>query len=153
MENKKYIDLAYKEALKAYKIDEVPVGCVIVKDGEIIARSYNKREKNKNVLCHAEIMAINKACRKMGTKFLDGCELYVTLEPCIMCIGAIIQARIKKVVYGAKEPKFGCLESLGNVLDTFKFNHQIEVIGGVSEEKISNMMKEFFKELRKNKKI
>ena len=98
-------------------------------------------------------MAINKACRKMGTKFLDGCELYVTLEPCIMCIGAIIQARIKKVVYGAKEPKFGCLESLGNVLDTFKFNHQIEVIGGVSEEKISNMMKEFFKELRKNKKI
>lgn len=153
MENRKYINLAYKEALKAYSKNEVPVGCVIVKDGVVIAKAYNKRETKKNVLCHAEIIAINKACKKLGEKFLDGCELYVTLEPCIMCIGAIIQARIKKVVYGASEPKFGCLESLGNVLNDYKFNHNLEVISGIEKDKISEMMKLFFKQLRESKKI
>lgn len=152
MENKKYIDIAYKEALKAYRINEVPVGCVIVRDGVVISKAYNKREKNKNALCHAEIIAINKACKKLGEKFLDGCTLYVTLEPCIMCMGAIIQARISKVVYGASEPKFGCLESLGNILDDYKFNHTVEVVSGVEKEKISLMMKQFFKDLRENKK-
>lgn len=147
--SKYYINLAYKEALKAKKINEVPVGCVIVKDGVVIARAYNKREKYKNALAHAEIIAINKACKKLNEKFLDGCEMYVTLEPCIMCTGAIIQARMKKIVYGASEPKFGCLESLGNIFDTFKFNHMIEIEGGVESEKISLLMKDFFRELRK----
>ena len=146
-----YIKEAYKEAKKAYKKGEVPVGCVIVYNGEIIARIYNLRETKKNVLCHAEVLAINKACKKLGTKFLDGCELYVTLEPCIMCLGASIQARIKKIVYGAPEPKFGCLESLGSVLDDYKFNHTIEVESGVFREEISALMKSFFKELRENK--
>lgn len=146
-----YIKEAYKEALKAYKKGEVPVGCVIVYDGKIIARSHNLRETKKNVLCHAEVIAINKACKRLGTKFLDGCTLYVTLEPCIMCLGASIQARIKKIVYGAKEPKFGCLESLGNILNDYKFNHNIEVESGVYGEEISALMKSFFKELRENK--
>ena len=97
--NNNYINLAYKEALKAKNINEVPVGCVIVRNGEVISKAYNKREKLKNALGHAEIIAINKACKKLGTKFLDGCELYVTLEPCIMCLGASIQARIKKICY------------------------------------------------------
>lgn len=151
MDEKKYIDLAFKQALKAYRQNEVPVGCVIVRNGEIIAKAYNKREQKKNALCHAEIICINKACKKLGEKFLDGCEIYITLEPCIMCIGAIIQARIGKVVYGAREPKFGCLESLGNVLDSYKFNHRIEVVGGVEENKVSELMKKFFKEVRNNK--
>lgn len=146
-----YIKEAYKEAKKAYKKGEVPVGCVIVFNGEIIARSHNLRETKKNVLCHAEVIAINKACKKLGTKFLDGCELYVTLEPCIMCLGACIQARISKIFYGASEPKFGCLESLGNVLEDYKFNHQIIVESGIYKEEITKMMKQFFKELRESK--
>lgn len=151
MDSLYYIKEAYKEALKAYKKCEVPVGCVIVYNDEIIARSHNLRETKKNVLCHAEVIAINKACKKLGTKFLDDCTLYVTLEPCIMCLGASIQARIKKIVYGAKEPKFGCLESLGNVLKDYKFNHNIEVESGIYEEEVSALMKRFFKELRESK--
>lgn len=147
--NNYYINLAYKEALKAKNINEVPVGCVIVRNGEVISKAYNKREKLKNVLGHAEIIAINKACKKLGEKFLEDCEIYITLEPCLMCTGAIIQARMKKIVYGASEPKFGCLESLGNVFDTFKFNHSVEIIGGIEREKISLLMKNFFRELRK----
>ena len=146
-----YIKEAIKEAKKAYKKGEVPVGCVIVYNDKIIARSHNLRETKKNVLCHAEVIAINKACKKLGTKFLDGCELYVTLEPCIMCLGASIQARIKKICYGAKEPKFGCLESLGNVLEDYKFNHKIEIENNILNEEISDMMKSFFKELRDSK--
>lgn len=146
-----YIKEAYKEALKAYKKGEVPVGCVIVYNDEIIARAHNLRETKKNVLCHAEVIAISKACKNLGTKFLDGCTLYVTLEPCIMCLGASIQARIKKIVYGAKEPKFGCLESLGNILNDYKFNHTVEVESDVYSKEISALMKSFFKELRESK--
>ena len=151
MDNNKYIEMAYKEALKAYKQKEVPVGCVIVRNGEVIAKAYNKREQKKNSLCHAEIICINKACKKLGEKFLDGCEIYITLEPCIMCVGAIIQARIGKIVYGANEPKFGCLESLGNILESYKFNHYVNVVSGVQAEKISELMKKFFKEIRNSK--
>ena len=103
------------------------------------------------MLCHAEIVAINKACKKLDQKFLDGCEIYVTLEPCIMCMGAIIQSRIKRIVYGAKEPKFGCLESLGNILNDYNFNHNVEVMGGILEDEASKMMKDFFKEKRNKK--
>ena len=146
-----YINEAYKEALKAYRKKEVPVGCVIVYNDKIIARAHNLRETKKNSLCHSEIIAINKACKKMKMKFLEDCTIYVTLEPCIMCTGAILQARMKKIVYGAKEPKFGCLESLGNVLSDYKFNQKVEIESGVMEEEISSMMKQFFKEIRQNK--
>lgn len=147
-----YFNEAIKEAKKACSKDEVPVGCVIVYEEKIIARSHNLRETKKNALAHAEIIAIDKACRKLKQKFLDGATMYVTLEPCIMCCGAIIQARIKKVVYGAKEPKFGCADSLGNVFSDYKFNHQVEVVSGIKEEEISEMMKDFFKSKRNSKK-
>ncbi len=147
-----YMNEAYKEALKAYKKNEVPVGCVIVYHDKIIARAHNLREKKKNSLYHAEVIAINKACKKLKMKFLEECVLYVTLEPCIMCAGASCQARIRKIVYGAQEPKFGCLKSLGNVFQTFKFNHQVEIVSGIMEEEISVMMKQFFKEIRSLKK-
>lgn len=151
MNDEYYLKEALKEAKKAYSKDEVPVGCVIVFDNKIIARGHNLRETKNNVLFHAEIVAINKACKKLHQKFLDGCEIYVTLEPCIMCMGAIIQSRIKKVIYGAKEPKFGCLESLGNILNDYKFNHNVEVMGGILEDEASKMMKDFFKEKRNKK--
>lgn len=151
MTDEYFLKEALKEAKKAYLKDEVPVGCVIVFDNKIIARGHNLRETKKNVLCHAEIVAINKACKKLDQKFLDGCEIYVTLEPCIMCMGAIIQSRIKRIVYGAKEPKFGCLESLGNILNDYNFNHNVEVMGGILEDEASKMMKDFFKEKRNKK--
>ena len=151
MNDEYFLKEALKEAKKAYLKDEVPVGCVIVSDGKIVARSHNLRETKKNVLCHAEVIAINKACKKLGQKFLDGSTIYITLEPCIMCCGAIIQSRIKKIVYGAKEPKFGCLESLGNILNDYKFNHSVEVVGGVLEDETSQIMKDFFKEKRMKK--
>ena len=148
MTDEYYLKEALKEAKKAYIKDEVPVGCVIVYEKKIVSRSHNLRETKKNVLCHAEILAINKACKKLNQKFLDGCTLYVTLEPCLMCSGAIMQSRIKRVVYGAKEPKFGCLGSLGNVFEDYKFNHQVEVVSGVLEDESSKIMKDFFKEKR-----
>ena len=144
----KYIRLAILEAKKALIKDEVPIGCVIVKGDKVIARGYNLRETKQNVIKHAEIVALEKACKKLNQKFLDGCTLYVTLEPCLMCSGAIMQSRIKRVVYGAKEPKFGCLGSLGNVFEDYKFNHQVEVVSGVLEDESSKMMKDFFKEKR-----
>lgn len=145
-----FFNEALKEAKKAYKKDEVPVGCVIVLNDEIVSRAHNLRETKRNALAHAEIIAINKACKKLNQKFLDEAIMYVTLEPCIMCSGAIIQARIKRFVYGAKEPKFGCCESLGNVFEDYKFNHLVEVVSGIKEEEVSNLMKDFFKEKRKN---
>lgn len=151
MNDEYYLGEAIKEAKKAYKKDEVPVGCVIVYNDKIIARSHNLREKKKNALAHAEVIAINKACKKLRQKFLDGATLYVTIEPCIMCCGTIIQSRIKKVVYGANESKFGCAESLGNVFNDYKFNHQVELIGGVLKEEASFLMKSFFKEKRKDR--
>lgn len=146
-----YINEAYKEALKAYKKKEIPVGCVIVYRDKIVSRAHNLRETKKNSLCHAEIIAINKACKKLKMKFLEDCTLYVTLEPCAMCAGAIVQARIKKVVYAASEPKFGCVESLGNLFTDYKFNHHVEFESGIMKDEVSQMMKSFFKELRESK--
>ena len=145
----KYLKIAYKEALKAFQENEVPVGCVIVKDGVILSRSHNMREQKKSALAHAEIIAIKKACKKENAKFLDGATIYITLEPCLMCMGAIIQARISRVVYSANEPKFGSIVSICNILNDYKLNHHIEVTQGIMEEEVSELMKEFFTTLRK----
>jgi len=138
---------ALKEAQDAYDKDEIPVGCVIVKDGEIIARSHNLKESNQNVLHHAEIIAINQACQNLGSWRLDDCDIYVTLEPCLMCIGAIASARFKKLIYGPKDAKY---ESLDNILKEYlkNFNHQVEVIPGILEEESDELLKKFFKKLR-----
>ena len=153
MNNNEYMSIALEEARLAALENEVPVGCVIVKDNEIIARTHNTRHKNKSAINHAEIMAIDIACKKLNSWQLDGCTLYVTLEPCIMCAGAILQARIKKVVFAAKEPKFGACGSILNIFDNFeyKFNHEVEVIEGVLEEEAKQLLKDFFKNLRKEK--
>ena len=151
MDDLKYIKLAYKEALKAYQKNEVPVGCVIVKDGVVIAKAHNLRETKNQAISHAEIEAISKACKKTKQKFLDGATIYITLEPCLMCMGAIIQARISKIVYSANEPKFGAIVSIGNILNDYKINHYLEVSQGLMEEEVELLMKNFFKELRKSK--
>ena len=143
----KFMKIAFKEAVKAYKIDEVPVGAVIVLQNKIIVRAHNLRETKKNSLCHAEIIAINKACKKLNNFRLDNCELYVTLEPCAMCAGAIVQSRIKKVIYGAKDEKYGMAGTVSNVFD-LKSNHKVEVEQGILAEECSSIIKEFFKKLR-----
>ncbi len=144
----KFMKAALKEAKKAYELHEVPIGCVIVRDGKIIARGYNRRTIDGNVLAHAEITAIRKACRKTGDWRLEECELYVTLEPCPMCAGAIVQARIPKVWIGCMNPKAGCA---GSVLDLFHqegLNHQVETVIGICGETCSAMMRQFFRDLR-----
>lgn len=143
---------AMKQAKKAKLIDEVPIGCVIVKDGCIIARGHNLREKKQISTAHAEIIAIEKACKKLGTWRLEDCDLYVTLEPCPMCSGAILQARIKRVIYGATDPKGGCIESCMNMYEIHGFNHYPEVNSGILEEECSQLLKEFFKKKRIQKK-
>ena len=152
--DEKYMKQAIKQAKKAYAIDEVPIGCVIVNDadGKIIARGYNRRNIDKNTLSHAELNAIRKASKKLGDWRLEGCTMYVTLEPCQMCSGAIVQARIKRVVVGCMNPKAGCAGSILNLLDMKEFNHQVELTTGVLEEQCSGMMKQFFKELRQKQK-
>lgn len=152
MENEKYMKEAMKQAKKAYAIGEVPIGCVIVYEDKIIGRGYNRRTIDKNPLAHAELIAIKKASKKMGDWRLEDCTLYVTLEPCQMCSGAIVQARVKKVVVGCMNPKAGCAGSILNLLQVEQFNHQVELETGVLEEECSEMMKNFFKELRKAKK-
>ena len=144
----KYLKLAYKEAKLAYDIDEVPVGCVIVLDGKVIAKAHNLREHKKSTLAHAEILAIKKACKKTQTKFLDGATIYITLEPCLMCLGAIIQARINHICYSLKEPKFGAIESCCRILDEYKFNCDVTYSSGLMKEDVENLMKDFFKNLR-----
>lgn len=148
----KYMREAIKQAGKAYAIGEVPIGCVIVHDGKIIGRGYNRRTIDKNPLAHAEIAAIRKASKKIGDWRLEECTLYVTLEPCQMCSGAIVQSRIPKVVIGCMNPKAGCAGSILNLLNVPQFNHQVETIIGVMGEECSQMMKEFFQELRAKKK-
>ncbi len=143
-----YMREALKEAEKARKLDEVPIGCVIVKDGKIIGRGYNRRMKDKNTLSHAELNAIRKASKKLKDWRLDDCEMYVTTEPCQMCSGAIVQARIKKVYIGCMNPKAGCAGSIMNLLQVDKFNHQVEIESGVLEEECSSMLTDYFKELR-----
>ncbi len=147
-EDEKYMKKALAEAQKAYALGEVPIGCVIVYEGKIIGRGYNRRNTDKNTLSHAEITAINKASKKMGDWRLEGCTLYVTLEPCQMCSGAIVQARIDRVVIGTMNPKAGCAGSILNILDMKEFNHQVETVTGVLREECTDMLQTFFKELR-----
>ena len=142
---------ALKEAHKAELIDEVPIGCVIVKDDKIIARGHNQRETNQSPMGHAEIIAINKASKKLKSWRLEGCDIYVTLEPCIMCSGAIIQSRISKVYYGASDPKGGALGSSINVLEAKNINHHPEVISGVMQEECSKIITNYFKAKRQSK--
>lgn len=149
----RYMKQALKLAEKAALLDEVPIGCVIEYQGKIIGRGYNRRTTDKNVLAHAEITAIRKACKKMGDWRLEDCTMYVTLEPCQMCAGAIVQARVKKVVIGCMNPKAGCAGSVLNILQEDKFNHQVEIEQGVLEEECSTMLTEFFKGLRKRVKL
>lgn len=141
---------AIKEAMKAYNKKEVPVGCVIVYEDKIIARAHNLREKMNSATAHAEILAINKACKKIGSWRLENTKIYVTLEPCPMCAGAIINARISELIYGAKEPKSGVASSITNLFEE-KFNHKVLVKSGILQEEISLMLKRFFKELRELK--
>lgn len=144
----KYMKEALKQAKKAYALGEVPIGCVIVHEGKIIGRSYNRRNTDKNTLAHAEITAINKASKVIGDWRLEDCTLYVTLEPCQMCAGAIVQARIPEVVMGCMNPKAGCAGSILNILDMPQFNHQVAVTRGILEQECSDMLKLFFSELR-----
>ncbi len=146
--HEKYMKEALKQAKKAYLLGEVPIGCVIVYEGKIIGRGYNRRNTDKNTLSHAEITAIRKASKKMGDWRLEGCTLYVTLEPCQMCSGAIVQARITEVVMGCMNPKAGCGGSILNILEMPQFNHQVKVTRGILEEECSRMLTTFFKELR-----
>ena len=151
MTDEAYMKLAIREAKKARAIGEVPIGCIIVYEDKIIARGYNKRVAKKSVLAHAEILAIKKACKKLGDWRLEGCTMYITLEPCPMCAGAIIQARIPRVVIGSLNPKAGCAGSVLDMMHVEGFNHQVDVTTGVCDEECSEMMKEFFRELRKKK--
>ena len=146
--SEKYMKEALKQAKKAYALGEVPIGCVIVYQDKIIGRGYNRRNTDKNTLAHAEITAINKASKKIGDWRLEECTLYVTLEPCQMCAGAIVQARIPQVVMGCMNPKAGCAGSVLNILEMPEFNHQVNVTRGIMEQECSEMLKTFFTELR-----
>ncbi len=151
-EDERFMKEAIRQAKKAYALEETPIGCVLVHEGKIIARGYNKRNKKKNTLAHAEIIVINKASRVLGDWRLEECTMYVTLEPCPMCAGAIVQARIPKVVIGSMNPKAGCAGSVLNLLDMPGFNHRVEVERGILEEPCSRLMSGFFKELRLKRK-
>lgn len=153
-EEERYMGYAITQAKKALKSEDVPIGCVIVYENRIIARGYNKRNKKKTTLAHAELDAIAKASKVLGDWRLEDCTMYVTLEPCQMCAGAIVQARISKVVIGCMNPKAGCAGSVLNLLQMQEFNHQVEVIRGIREAECADMLSSFFKELRmKNKKL
>lgn len=152
-QDEKYMKEAIKQAKKAYALGEVPIGCVIVYQDKIIGRGYNRRNTDKNTLAHAEITAINKASRKMKDWRLEECTLYVTLEPCQMCAGAIVQARVTETVIGAMNPKAGCGGSILNILEMQEFNHQVIVRRGVLEEECQLILKRFFQELRERNRI
>ena len=151
-QEEKYMKAAIREAKKAYALEEVPIGCVIVQNDRIIARGYNRRNTEGNTLAHAELTAIKKASKKTGDWRLEDCTMYVTLEPCQMCAGAIVQSRMKKVVIGSMNPKAGCAGSVLNLLQMAQFNHQVEIERGVLEEECSTMLSGFFRELRDKKK-
>ncbi|WP_058486970.1 tRNA adenosine(34) deaminase TadA [Defluviitalea phaphyphila] len=145
---------ALKLAKKAFDLDEVPIGAVIVYNDEIIARGYNKRNTNKNPLAHAEIQAIEEAAKVLKDWRLEGCSMYVTLEPCPMCAGAIVQARMDKIVFGTRNPKAGCGGSILNIFQEKAFNHQVEIVEGILKEECSEILKTFFKNMRdKSKKM
>ena len=152
-QDEKYMKAAIAQAKKARKLLETPIGCVIVRDGRIIARGYNRRNTEHNTLAHAEIKAIKKACRIVGDWRLEGCTMYVTLEPCPMCAGALVQSRIDKVVIGAMNPKAGCAGSVMNILDTQGLNHRVDIETGVLRDECAALMSDFFKELRQSKKL
>lgn len=147
----KYMQEALKEAKKAYLKKEIPVGAVIVYQDKIIARAHNTRVSEKQVFTHAEIKALNKACKKMDSWVLEDCTIYVTLEPCLMCAGALLQSRIKRIVYATTEPKHGAIESIDEVLNNPKLNHHIEISKGILQKESSDLLKKFFHELRQNK--
>ncbi|MCD7819701.1 MAG: tRNA adenosine(34) deaminase TadA [Lachnospiraceae bacterium] len=150
--DEKYMKEALRQARKAYALREVPIGCVIVCEDQIIARGYNRRNTDKNTTSHAEINAIRKASKKLGDWRLEGCTIYITLEPCQMCAGAIVQSRITRAVIGAMNPKAGCAGSVLNLLEMKEFNHQVIVDRGILEEECSSMLSGFFRELRESKK-
>ena len=152
MNKEDYMKIALKEAEKAYNELEVPVGAIIVKDGKIIARAYNEKEKKHDTTKHAEILAIQKASKKLKSWRLNDCDMYVTLEPCSMCAGALIQSRIRKVYIGAMDEKTGSCGSVLNLLEDYKFNHKVEVEYNVCKEECERILKDFFKNLRKSKK-
>lgn len=147
-----FMKLALKEAKKAYQKLEIPVGAVIVKDGKVIAKAHNLKESHQDVTSHAEILAIRKAQKKLQNWRLQGCQMYVTLEPCPMCAGAIIQSRIKNLYYGASDEKTGAVGSVLNLMEDFKFNHIVNVEKGILKNDCENLLKDFFRELRKSKK-
>lgn len=148
----KYMKEAIKQAKKAYALGEVPIGCVIVCEDKIIGRGYNRRVTDKNTLSHAELNAIKKASKKLGDWRLDGCEMYITLEPCQMCAGAIVQSRIKKVYAGTMNPKAGCAGSILNLLNVPEFNHQVEFEKDILHEECAGLLTGYFKEMRERKK-
>mgnify|MGYP001954728727 CR=1 FL=1 len=152
MQDEIYMKIALEEAKKAEEMNEVPIGAIIVVDGEIIAKAHNLRETQQRSIAHAELLAIDEACKKIGSWRLEDAVLYVTLEPCPMCAGAIVLSRVKRVVYGAKDPKGGCAGTLMNLLQDDRFNHQTEVTVGVLEEECSQILSAFFQGLRKRKK-
>ncbi|MFD0769234.1 tRNA adenosine(34) deaminase TadA [Bacillus sp. CGMCC 1.60114] len=147
-----FMKLAIEEAKKAEEIQEVPIGAVVVVDGEVVSRAHNLREAEQRSIAHAELLAIDDACKKLGTWRLENATLYVTLEPCPMCAGAIVLSRVKRVVYGASDPKGGCAGTLMNLLTEERFNHQSEVVVGVLEEECGALLTNFFRELRKKRK-
>ena len=149
--DRRFMRAALSQAKKAGKLEEVPIGCVIVHDGAIIARGYNRRNTDHNTISHAELNAIRKASRKLGDWRLEGCTIYVTLEPCQMCAGAIVQSRIDRCVIGAMNPKAGCAGSILNLLQIAKFNHQVEITRDVLEEECSSILSDFFRTLRQKK--
>lgn len=151
--DEKYMKEAIKQAKKAESIDEVPIGAVIVHNDKIIARAHNLRESKQNSIAHAEVIAIQKACKKLGSWRLENCTLYVTLEPCPMCSGAILQSRIKRVVYGAADPKGGCIESCMKMYEINGFNHYPDVTSGILKDECSELLKSFFKKKRETKKL
>lgn len=151
-DQERFMKEAIRQAKKALALEEVPIGCVIVHEGKIIARGYNRRNTDKNTLSHAELNAIRKASKKLGDWRLEGCTMYVTLEPCQMCAGALVQSRIDEVVVACMNPKAGCAGSVINLLEMEGFNHKVKVTRGVLEEECSTMLSEFFKKLREKKK-
>ena len=149
--DQKFMKAAIAQARKAEALDEVPIGCVIVYEGKIIARGYNRRNTDLNTISHAEMNAIRKASKKLGDWRLEGCTIYITLEPCQMCSGAIVQSRIDRCIIGAMNPKAGCAGSVMNLLQVAQFNHQVEITRGVLEKECSSMLSSFFRRLRENK--
>jgi tRNA(adenine34) deaminase len=152
LDHENYMLLAIEEAKKAEALEEVPIGAVVIFEGQVIGRGYNLRETNQDPLAHAEISAIHEAAKHLGSWRLERCTLYVTLEPCPMCAGAILQSRIPTLVYGTTDPKAGCVGSLYNLLQDNRFNHQTEMIRGIRQDECSQMLSNFFRQLREQKK-